>query len=138
MNIYFFFPYKPIAQPRHKIAARGKFARAYIPEEHPVHSYKYGLKIFAKKYYEKPFEGPIQISLTFHIPKARSQKNVLPIIKPDIDNLAKAVLDALNTIAYKDDSQICDLHISKWFASEARPVGVGISVCNINKEDVVL
>ena len=32
---------------------------------------------------------------------------------PDIDNLAKFVLDAMNGVFYKDDKQICQLHCSK-------------------------
>ena len=38
---------------------------------------------------------------------------VLPMVKPDLDNVAKAVLDALNGIAYIDDAAVTDLTISK-------------------------
>lgn len=34
-------------------------------------------------------------------------------MKPDIDNLAKAIMDGLNGIAYKDDNQVCELVIKK-------------------------
>ena len=33
--------------------------------------------------------------------------------KPDVDNVAKAVLDALNGVAYKDDSQVVSLSVLK-------------------------
>ncbi|MCK4258771.1 MAG: RusA family crossover junction endodeoxyribonuclease [Halanaerobiales bacterium] len=35
------------------------------------------------------------------------------IVKPDIDNIQKAIFDALNKIAYYDDNQIYEVHIVK-------------------------
>lgn len=35
---------------------------------------------------------------------------------PDLDNLAKAILDALNGIAYKDDRQVVDLQCVKGYS----------------------
>jgi Holliday junction resolvase RusA-like endonuclease len=37
--------------------------------------------------------------------------------RPDLDNLVKAVLDALNGLAWRDDAQIHTLHISKVVAA---------------------
>lgn len=34
-------------------------------------------------------------------------------VKPDLDNVSKSILDALNEIAYKDDSQVISLWITK-------------------------
>lgn len=38
----------------------------------------------------------------------------------DVDNIAKAALDGLNGVAFRDDKQVADLRIRKRFASEAR------------------
>lgn len=38
--------------------------------------------------------------------------------KPDVDNMAKFVMDALNGVYYKDDSQICTLVVSKQYGAE--------------------
>jgi Holliday junction resolvase RusA-like endonuclease len=40
--------------------------------------------------------------------------------KPDCDNIAKIVCDALNGIAYKDDSQIFDVKISKVYGVDEK------------------
>ena len=40
--------------------------------------------------------------------------------RPDCDNLAKSILDALNGIAYDDDSQICSLSVFKFYGDEPR------------------
>ena len=45
---------------------------------------------------------------------------LMPAKKPDIDNIAKAVLDALNSVAYRDDTQIVDLQIRKQYSEKPR------------------
>ena len=38
--------------------------------------------------------------------------------KPDSDNIAKAILDSLNEIVYKDDNQVADLLVIKKYGQE--------------------
>lgn len=45
---------------------------------------------------------------------------ILPSRKPDVDNIEKAVLDALNGIAYKDDARVCRTSCRKFYGSEPR------------------
>lgn len=52
------------------------------------------------------------------------QKQLLPIKKPDCDNIAKVVLDALNGVAYYDDSQIVILCVAKAYTDEEERVEV--------------
>ena len=67
----------------------------------------------------KPLE--VQISFFMEIPKSFSKKKRADIecgllshtVKPDLDNLTKSVLDALNGIAWYDDAQIVDLQVNK-------------------------
>lgn len=47
-------------------------------------------------------DGPVGVSATFY----RDRK---PTARPDIDNYLKLILDALNGLAYRDDSQVTDL-----------------------------
>lgn len=78
--------------------------------------------------YEKP-DCPIRIHIGafFATPKSWSKKkreqallgNLYPTCKPDADNIAKAVCDALNEVAYKDDKQIVECVIRKRYCSEA-------------------
>ena len=39
-------------------------------------------------------------------------------MKPDTDNIAKSVLDALNGLAYGDDKQIVELKVRKYYGVE--------------------
>ena len=75
-------------------------------------------------------EGEIkaEIHCYFPIPKSTSKKNralmengqIMHTKRGDCDNLAKTILDALNGIAYKDDSQVCILEVYKWYSEEPR------------------
>ena len=64
----------------------------------------------------------------FPIPKSVSKKKreemnrglLMHTKKPDCDNIAKSILDALNGLAYYDDSQICELSVYKMYSDEPR------------------
>lgn len=43
-----------------------------------------------------------------------------PASRPDVDKLARAVLDALKGTAYADDGQVVELHARKLFGDQAR------------------
>ena len=58
---------------------------------------------------------------------------ILPVKKPDCDNIAKIVLDALNKIAYKDDSQVIELSVKKLY-SEVAKVSVHIEEIEVGGE----
>lgn len=66
--------------------------------------------------------APILICITAEFKKAKSNKMHSPTIKPDTDNIAKIVCDALNGVAYHDDKQIVSLAIDKVWADDERIV----------------
>ena len=68
-----------------------------------------------------PHDGPVAILMTavFLPPQSWSKKKKNDpgpkVSKPDLDNIAKSVLDGLNGIAFVDDSQIIRIHAEKKF-----------------------
>ena len=55
--------------------------------------------------------------------KAEALAGVLrPATKPDVDNLAKLVLDSLNGVIWRDDAQIVELTVSKHYTDEPRTI----------------
>lgn len=52
--------------------------------------------------------------------KEMLENKIRPTKKPDNDNIAKICLDALNGIAYPDDSQIVGLYVNKYYSEEPR------------------
>lgn len=77
-------------------------------------------------------EGAIKalIIAYYKIPKSYTKKRVQvirdglekPTKKPDADNIGKVILDSLNGVVYKDDSQIIDLRIKKEYTEELERV----------------
>ena len=70
----------------------------------------------------------IDIIAYFKIPKNTSklkteemlENKISPIKKPDIDNIAKSVLDAMNGYVFKDDNQVCKLNVEKKYGLEEK------------------
>lgn len=67
---------------------------------------------------------PIPKSLNKSKKEAAARGDLCPTVRPDVDNIAKCVLDALNGIAYGDDKQIAELHIKKIFTDNGPKVTV--------------
>lgn len=45
---------------------------------------------------------------------------IRPTKKPDMDNCIKVIADALNKLAYHDDTQIVDCQIRKFYSDDPR------------------
>lgn len=125
----------PVAQPRQRMRVVGKktggsFVQNYTPESHPVHTFKELVVLAAGGAIMQCLarglpEGPVEVRLTFVMPRPKKLKKGgrVPFSrKPDFDNLAKSLCDALNGHVWVDDSQVCRSVIEKWYAgSEEQP-----------------
>jgi Holliday junction resolvase RusA-like endonuclease len=79
----------------------------------------------------KPIEGPVLVDIMFYMPipktskiQARNMANgaILPIKRPDVDNLAYLITNAMKGIFYEDDSQIVDLLLHKRYGEQTKTV----------------
>lgn len=52
--------------------------------------------------------------------KLAEEGTIRPTTRPDADNYLKGVLDALSGIAYKDDNQVVDMHVQKFYSAIPR------------------
>ena len=78
----------------------------------------------------KQIEGRVSIEIVAFraIPKNSSKvmtqkmldDEISPVVKPDIDNIGKVVLDALNKFAFKDDNQVCKFAIQKKYSLQEK------------------
>lgn len=123
----------PKAQPRPRLSKHG----AYNPPT--AKAWKAGVIYSATMagLRDLRLTGPIAVTMDFHMPRPqshllrgsiRANAPMWHTVKPDSDNLAKAALDALTDAGvWVDDSQVCDLHITKRYATDLAP-GVHITI----------
>lgn len=66
-------------------------------------------------------DGPLACQIVFWLPRpqSRPKRDRYPDRKPDLDNLAKAVLDALEGVVYTQDSRIVTKVLHKRYVQEA-------------------
>lgn len=76
-----------------------------------------------------PITGPVELRIQFHLERPRSRlKMRFPDVKPDLDKLARAVMDALKGVAYHDDNQVVGLVVSKIYAMPNEQTGAVIAI----------
>jgi Holliday junction resolvase RusA-like endonuclease len=120
MKVSFFVAGVPVAQPRARSGTHGRF---YTPDN-GVKVWKTAVRTAARKALgKKKLQGGILCELQFLMPRPKrliwknKPMQTLPCcVKPDIDNLQKAVFDALNGVAWKDDAAIWCVHADKYIA----------------------
>lgn len=79
---------------------------------------------------DKGLDGDLDMRIIayFGIPKSASKRKrqqmeageLRPAKKPDMDNIMKVVADALNAVAYRDDAQVVDCQLRKFYSNQPR------------------
>ena len=65
----------------------------------------------------EPFDGPLFVDVTFHMPQPKRPKYSLPAVKPDCDKLERALGDAMTTSGLiRDDARITTWHARKRYS----------------------
>lgn len=127
-QVHFTVPGQPQGKGRPRIGKVGKHARMFTPEKTVAYESLVGL--FASQAMQgKPLiAGPVSVSmmLVFGIPASWSKKKrtqaqnaeIWPTTKPDMDNVVKAVFDAINGVVWVDDVQVVNLAVSKSYGDQ--------------------
>ena len=120
---------EPVAQGRPRAANIGGHIRMYDPKK--SRDYKDYVRLTASEQApEKLIEGPIVLEVKVYrpIPKSFSKKKraeaenglIRPTTKPESDNYLKGIKDALKSVIWKDDSQVVDFYVSKFYSEKPR------------------
>lgn len=141
--VKFFVEGEPIAQPRPKFSRAGGFIRAYTPDKF-VGPWKKLImwRAWQERIAGRELDGPVLLALVFVMPRpaghfgtgknAGTLKASAPsfhTIKPDGDNLVKAVMDALTEArVWRDDSQVFEQTAHKRYAAPGERAGCHISI----------
>lgn len=127
--IYFVVPGQPYGKGRPRASSRGGFVRMYTPA--PTLAYEAEIARLAEiaRGDWPVLATPISLRVIAHhaIPVSWSKRKQLLALdgevipgKPDLDNVAKAVLDALNGVIYADDKQVIKLVAEKRYSLDPR------------------
>lgn len=142
--IHLAIPDEPQGKQRPKARRFGKGQKARVMTYTPEKTVKYETliqELFAVKYPNfEPVESALEMELTagLMIPTSASKKRkklmedreIRPTKRPDGDNILKAVMDALEGLAYKNDAQIVKETTEKFYSN--RP-GLDIKIFQISE-----
>jgi Holliday junction resolvase RusA-like endonuclease len=127
MQIIFDVLGDPRGKGRPRFSRFGKFTKVYTDQQTFDYETAIGISASQAMGSSKPLETPLAVFLYIRLPvppsysKKRSEACLSglehPTKKPDIDNVAKTFLDAMNGIVYKDDVQVMRLVVQKVYDS---------------------
>ena len=107
----------PKAQPRPRMTAKG---HVYNPNS--ADAWKEEIKNVFRPVLKQTIDEPVFLRVSFFLPgktSSVSEQNIPFEKKPDLDNLLKAVMDAMTNIGvWKDDALVCATDTSKWYAKK--------------------
>lgn len=122
-EVHFIIPGRPVGKGRPRFTKKG---HCWTPDK--TVEYERDIKMsywstYGHRKYEADKALAVDIVLYYPRPKSMAkykrlmaQKGVLrPTVKPDVDNVIKAILDALNGVAFEDDRQIVQIECEKWY-----------------------
>ena len=125
-KIWFNVPGKIVGKGRPRFTIKSGIAKVYTPKKTKAYEDKIALHYRRVSNYKSDKALRLKIFAYREIPKSTAkklkqwllEKVFLCTVKPDIDNIIKIVLDALNKVAYNDDIQVCQLVIIREYAED--------------------
>lgn len=140
MTITVTIPGEPVGKGRPKFTKAGT---AYTPPKTRAYENKVAFlyKLAAKgRKFQRHMPVAVEICAYYGMPQSDSKRRherklsgaIMPCMKPDIDNIVKVVLDAINGIAYEDDAQVVMISASKAYSERPR---VEMSVSDVMREE---
>ena len=144
MKVKFIIMGTPKGKGRPRFQRIGNYTKVSTPPDTVNYEnlVKLEYELQCKKYYFGDAELGMNLITYYPIAKSTSKKkkeemlkgNIRPTKKPDCDNVLKIVADSLNQIAYKDDSQIVETSVKKYYAEIPR---VEVEIYHISDPDTI-
>lgn len=108
----FYVRVTPRGQGRPRFTSRG---HAYKTAEDRAYERAIRLAYLAAYPDAQPIRGPFAVGINAYYRRPKEPMNALPMVKPDLDNVVKAVLDALDGVAYTNDKNNCSIVATKQY-----------------------
>lgn len=123
LRVHFWVTGQPVGQPRRRPGrAFGGGFNTYLPKDHKIHGYRGAVAAAAKEAMngQKPSGLPFSASIRFVLARPKGMRPGLRCwapVKPDTDNLVKAVYDSVKGIVWQDDKQVVQEFVQKVYAA---------------------
>lgn len=128
--MFFRIAIDPIPCPRPRIAMRGRVPVAYYPKDYAQWKEQAAEIVRSLSLAAAPIDVPVAVTINVFAERPRTTK--LPAPKPDVDNYAKSVMDALTSAGlWTDDSLVQSLHVTKAWAKSPAYVGIAVYIENV-------
>lgn len=130
MRQFFTIPGQPQGKARARTVSQGGRVHSYTPPKTAAYE-----RLIAECYKEsfpsaEAYQGAVQVAIHafYAVPKSWAKEKrkqalagMIPVlVRSDIDNVCKLVMDALNGIAWVDDKQVVWLQADKQYGAEPR------------------
>lgn len=142
MKVSFTVLGEPQGKGRPRFSKVGNYVRTYTPDKTVAY------ENLVKLEYESQCRGKrfadderldMRIFAYYGVPSSASKKKkemmmdgvIRPAKKPDMDNVVKVIADSLNNVAYKDDTQIVDAMVRKFYSDTPR---VKVTIQSVRKD----
>jgi crossover junction endodeoxyribonuclease RusA len=120
----FFIPGNPIPQGSMKIIGK----RMIHTRQKDLYAWRQAVWEAAQGAGITPLTGSVTVDAWFYMERKKSVTRDEPNVRPDLDKLTRAILDALTGVAYTDDAQVTRINVSKEYAKALDSVGVCVTV----------
>lgn len=114
---------EPIPQGSAKAFVHPHTNRAIVTSDNPrTRPWRALVDDAARQVTSEPLTGPVAVTIRFTLarPKSRPRRDLFPDRRPDIDKLARAILDAITGAVVVDDAQVVQLACRKDYVGHPR------------------
>lgn len=81
-----------------------------------------------------PTVDPVEVNIDFRLHRGKTVRRIMHTVHPDLDKLARAVLDPLTSIVWKDDAQVVILTATKRYVRDGEQSGATIYITTLGAE----
>ena len=133
MRVKFMIPGEPKGKGRPRVERHGDRTVTRTPDDAIIYENLVRTEYMRQcKGHRFPDDSQLDLRVIayYPIPSSKSKKQqrlmedgtIRPTKKPDTDNVLKVIADSLNQVAYKDDAQVVDASVRKFYSRKPRTV----------------
>lgn len=112
-RVEFSLSLEPVAKGRPRVMVNRKTGKPIVYTPRKTARFEARVSAIAQQHFPTPFKGAVSVKLRLLMPRPKRlmrvkdpEGEVPHVVRPDLDNLEKTVIDGLNGVAFVDDKQV--------------------------------